>query len=74
MTVKDYGSTIMFFGDCVKYAELHYTGDYGRVLMVYPVALTQRRWTGIDCVRKAFQPDFEKIMSKYRIDKVSVAR
>lgn len=74
MTIKDYGSTIMFFGDCIKYAELHFTGDFGRVLLVYPTALTQRRWQGINSVRQAFQSDFQKILDKWAVDRVSVAR
>ena len=76
MTIKDYGSTIMFFGDCIKYAELHFTGDFGHVLVVYPAALARgnKRWNGIDSVRTEFKPDFEKIFAKYRVDRISMAR
>ena len=74
MTVKDYGSTIMFFGDCIKYAELHFTGDFGRVLVVYPAALAKdrKRWSGLESVRPAFQPDFEKILQKWNVNRVSI--
>lgn len=77
MTIKDYGSMIMFFGDCIKYAELHFTGDLGNVLVIYPAALARgvsKRWIGIDSVRTEFKPDFEKIFAKYRVDRISMAR
>ena len=77
MTVKDYGSTIMFFGDCIKYAELHFTGDFGKVLVVYPTALTrdsQKRWKGIESVRTPYRQDFERIFAKWGIDRVSLPR
>lgn len=74
MTVKDYGSTIMFFGDCIKYAELHFTGDCGRVLVVYPAAMAHRHWQGIESVKRSFQADFEKIFDKWRIDKVTLLK
>lgn len=74
MTTKDFGSTVMFFGDCIKYAELHFTGDCGRVLLVYPAAMAQRRWQGIESVKRSFQADFEKIFEKWRIDKVTLLK
>lgn len=77
MTVKDYGSPIMFFGDCIKYAELHFTGDCGRVLVVYPAALARgasRRTINLESIRADYQPDFKRIFEKWRVDRVSMAR
>lgn len=77
MIEKDYGSTIMFFGDAIKYAELHFTGDFGRVLVIYPNALardSRRQWKGVQSVRAEYQADFKRIFAKWNIDRISVLR
>ena len=77
MTVTDKGVSVLFHSGCIQIAELQFTGDFGRVLIVNPTCVAEwrpRRWNGIESIRPEFRNDFDRIISKWGIDRFTIKK
>lgn len=74
MEIRDYGTSVSYCVNCYVIAELQFTPDFGRVLLVNPRCLTGRQWAGIEKVRPEYQRHFDAIAKRWQIDRIRVRR
>ena len=77
MVTTDRGSSVFFHEGCVQLAELQFTGDFGRVLIVNPNCLTNarsRRWDGMEGVRPEYQRAVEAIEKRWFVERYTIKR
>ena len=67
----------MFTEGCIQLAELQFTGDFGRVLLINPncVSIRNARYlTSLDDIRPEYRAAFDAITSRWRVDRLTVRR
>ena len=77
MKATDRGSSVLFTDGCIQIAELQFTGDFGRVLLVNPncVSIRNARYlTNLDSIRPEYKTAFDQIVSRWRIDRLTVRK
>lgn len=73
VTVRDLRSTVEFYAGCIKLAELQFTGDCGRVLIVYPACFpgrAPRAWSSVENVKPEHRETIARILPQWRVDRI----
>ena len=77
MKATDRGSSVLFTDGCIQIAELQFTGDFGRVLLVNSncIAIRNARYlNSLDQIRPEYRTAFDQIASKWRVERFTVRK